>query len=79
MSKKKIQEDQVKRIKEIGLFIKNWRLNEGYSQHEFSKITNKHANTILNIESGKNITVLTLLDCLDAMEMTISEFFELMK
>ena len=76
MFKKKIQEDQVKRIKEIGLFIKNWRVNEGYSQFEFSRIAKKHANTISHIESGKNITVLTLLDCLDAMEMTVSEFFE---
>jgi transcriptional regulator with XRE-family HTH domain len=76
MSKKKIQEDQVKRIKEIGLFIKNWRVNEDYSQYEFSILTNKHANTISNIESGKNITILTLFDCLDAMDLTPAEFFE---
>lgn len=74
-----MQEHQIKRIEEIGLFIKNWRLNEGYSQYEFSKITNKHSNTISHIEVGNNITLLTLLDCLDAMEMTVSEFFECIK
>lgn len=74
-----MQEYQIEKINEIGLFIKNWRINEGYSQIEFSRIANKHANTISHIESGKNTTVLTLLDCLIAMEMTVSEFFELMK
>ena len=76
MSKKQIQEHQVKRIIEIGSFIKNWRVNEGLSQYEFSKIADKHTNTISNFESGKNITVITLLDCLDAMDLTPAEFFE---
>lgn len=76
MPKKQIQEFQIKRIEKIGSFIKNWRTNENYSQYLFSKMAEKHTNTISNIEAGKNITLVTLFDCLDAMGISASEFFE---
>jgi transcriptional regulator with XRE-family HTH domain len=80
MSKKKkeIQEHQRKRLEEISLFIKNWRINEGLTQLELSKLTDTHVNTIQKFEKhNNNISVITLFACIDAMDgITLSQFFE---
>jgi DNA-binding XRE family transcriptional regulator len=77
MPKRIISEHQKKRYEEIFLFIKNYRINDGLSQSEFSKLTETHTNTIQRMETCKlNVTLLTLLNCIDAMEMTLSEFFQ---
>jgi transcriptional regulator with XRE-family HTH domain len=86
MSKKKqqITESQSLQIEEIRFyiknFIKNWRLNEGLTQREFSKLANVHVNSIYNIECQRGTNLITLINCISAMDgMTVSEFFELMK
>lgn len=77
MPKRIIPEHQKKRYEEIFLFIKNCRINDGLTQSEFSKLAETHTNTIQRMEACKlNVTLLTLLNCIDAMEMTPSEFFE---
>ena len=77
MSKKQIPENQRKRIEEITMLIKNWRINEGLSQREFSILAESHTNTIHNIEThSKNISILTILNCIDAMDLTVSQFFD---
>ena len=77
MSKRKIPEHQSKRLEEISLFIKNYRLCEGLTQREFSNIADVHVNTIQKFEKHKiNISILTLFACIDAMDgLTLSEFF----
>ena len=76
MSKKEIQNHQKSQIQEITLFIKNWRINEGLSQREFSKLAKVHVNSIYNLERQRGSNLITLLKCIDAMEgMTLSEFF----
>ena len=68
---------QEKRFEEIALFIKNYRLNTGLTQLGFSKLCNVHVNSIQRFERGdKNISLLTLFLFIDAMDMTIAEFFE---
>lgn len=76
MSIKSIPESQKKRIEEISLFIKNWRVNENLTQHDFSEAAEIHVNTIQKLEGGYSVTLLTLFACIDAMDMTLSEFFE---
>ena len=77
MSKKPIPEQQLKRIKEIKMFIRNYRLNESLTIPEFSKLSNAHVNTIQRFETGnKNISILTLFNFIKAMNMTLAEFFE---
>lgn len=76
MSKKKIPEHHERRFIELSLFIKNYRINESLSMSDFSKLADTHVNTIQRFEKGnKNITVLTLFDFIDAMDMSLSEFF----
>jgi DNA-binding transcriptional regulator YiaG len=78
MSKKQIPEHQRKRLEEISLFIKNYRIGEQLSQREYCHIANTHVNTLQKFEKQKtkNISVLTLFAFIDAMDgMTLSEFF----
>jgi transcriptional regulator with XRE-family HTH domain len=76
MSKREIENHQNSRVKEITLFIKNWRINEGLSQREFSKLADVHVNSIYNLERQRGSNLITILKCISAMEnMTLSEFF----
>ena len=82
MSKKKKQNTESKRlrIEEIRFYIKNfirnWRLNEGLTQREFSQLANVHVNSIYNLERQRGTNLITLINCIIAMDgMTLSEFF----
>ncbi|MEZ5199607.1 MAG: helix-turn-helix transcriptional regulator [Bacteroidales bacterium] len=81
MQKKSIPEYQEKRIEEIRLFIKNYRINDGLSQADFSEMADLHVNSLQRFEKGslKNIKLLTLLSLIDATEMSLSEFFQTME
>ncbi len=81
MHKKSIPEYQEKRIEEIRLFIKNYRINDGLSQADFSEMADLHVNSLQRFEKGslKNIKLLTLLSLIDATEMSLSEFFQTME
>jgi len=81
MSKKNIPEHQHKKLEEMSLAIKNWRLNENLTQLEFSEIAEIHVNTLQKIEKhSSNISVLTLFSIIDAMDgMTQQDFFEMIK
>ena len=76
MRKKPIQLHQQKRLEAIRMFIRNYRINDRLSQSEFSKLSETHTNTIQRFETeNKNITVLTLFNFIDAMDITLEEFF----
>ena len=66
------------RIEEIKMFIRNYRLNESLTISDFSELSDIHVNTIQRFEAGnkRNIKILTLFNYIDAMDMTLSEFFE---
>jgi len=77
MSKRKIPEYHLKRFEEITGFIRNYRINDGLTQAEFSNMSETHVNTIQRFEVGdKNITLVTLFNFIDAIDMTLGEFFE---
>jgi transcriptional regulator with XRE-family HTH domain len=81
MNKPAIPEYQEKRIEEIRLFIKNYRINDGLTQSEFSEIADVHVNSLQRFEKGnlKNIKLLTLFNLIDATSMSLSEFFQTME
>jgi len=80
MQKQSTPEYQLRRIEEIQLFLKNYRINDGLTQSEFSKIADLHVNSVQRFEKGslKNIKLLTLLSLIDATGMSLSEFFQTM-
>lgn len=66
-------------MKEIGLLIRNLRLNDGLTQQEFVEMCDIpiHVNTLQNLESGtKNVTLLSLLIIINQTGLTLSQFFE---
>ncbi len=73
MNSKPILISNSKRLKYIGNFLKNYRLNEGITQSEMSEGTKFHRNTIHHIESGKNITLTTLFDICDYLEISLAD------
>jgi transcriptional regulator with XRE-family HTH domain len=76
MSEKEIPDHQRKRVEEISLFIRNWRLNEGLSQREFSELAGIHPNSLYHIENMRPYKILTLLKCINATGLTVSQFFD---
>ena len=76
MSEKEIPDYQRKRIQEISSFIKNWRLNEGLTQREFSQLAGIHPNSLYKLEKMGLYNILTLLKCIDATELTVTQFFQ---
>ncbi len=78
MKNKARNELQQTKLKEIGLLIKNLRLMNGYTQTEFIKDTNipVHINTLQNLESGKDVTLSVVLECIDSLGISVGEFFE---
>ncbi|MGYP000877121597 len=77
MSKRKISEYHKNRFEEITGFVRNYRINDGLTQAEFSDMSETHVNTLQRFETcNKNITLVTLFNFIDAMDMTLGEFFE---
>jgi len=77
MSKRKIPEYHLKRFEEITGFVRNYRINDGLTQAELSNMSETHVNTLQRFETcDKNITLVTLFNFIDAMDMTLGEFFE---
>ncbi len=77
MQAKLIPQRHQKRMEEIRSFIKNCRINEGYTQSELGGKANLHVNSIQRFENcfSRNISLITLFSLIDAMEMPLSEFF----
>ncbi len=69
---------QEKRIENIRLVIRNYRINDGLTQAKFSELADVHVNSLQRFEKGnlKNIKLLTLLNFIEATSMSLSEFFQ---
>lgn len=68
-----------KRIEYMGLLIKNFRLNDGLTREDLSRLSGLHKNTIANIEhvKGRNgYNINSLIQCLDALDIPLKEFFD---
>ncbi len=65
-----------KRLEYMGLLIKNFRLNNGFTQEDLSSLSGLHTNTIRNIEHGKDrgFNFTSILKCLDALDVPLNEF-----
>ena len=74
---KEIQELNKKRLQAISAFLKEYRINSGYTQLELSECSEVHRNTIGRYESysPKNLTLLTVFEIADAMELDVNQIF----
>jgi len=73
--KKTYPQEYYKKLNSIAAFIKEYRLNSGYTQTELAEYLNLHRNTLSRAEGAKNMTVLTLIELCETLELDMSELF----
>lgn len=67
-------------LKLLGLNIRKWREQKGYTQEQFAPIVGFTRSYITEVETGKrNISFLNLLKITEALEVDDREFSKLLK
>lgn len=75
MIKKTYPQEYHKKLDSIAGLIREYRINSGYSQLELAEYLNLHRNTIVRAESGKNISLLTLIELSSSMGLSLRDLF----
>ena len=72
-----MNEIQEPRLRAVTSFLKWYRINSGLSQQELSENSGIHRNTIIRYESSmpKNITLRTVFEIADALELDVNQIF----
>lgn len=76
MKKKQIPEEHQKKLNYIGALIREYRFAEGWSQSMLSEYCNLNRNTISRIENGSNVSVLTILEIAETLDIRLADLFE---
>jgi len=63
-------------LRNLGHRIRDLRIQRGWSQEKFSEICDVHRTWMGQIERGKNISVTTLANIADGLEVTLSTLLE---
>ncbi len=71
------QEHNIERLNAVSAFLKEYRINSGYSQLELGECSNRHRNTIVCYETSNahNLTLMTVFEIADALEIDINQIF----
>ena len=77
MKSEEIQEHNIDRLQAVQAFLKWYRINSGLSQQMLSEGSDVHRNTIIRYEScnPKNLTLLTVFQIADALELDVNQIF----
>lgn len=77
MNTKEIKEHNKERFQAISAFLKEYRISNGYSQSDISEAARVSRNTIVRMESScpENLTLLTVFEIADALELDINQIF----
>jgi transcriptional regulator with XRE-family HTH domain len=73
--KKAISEVHQKRLDLIASYLRELRFNENLTQKEISTDLNLHLNTIIRLENGHNMTLVSLFELCDYYQIAISQIF----
>ena len=65
-----------KRLEYLSTFLRELRINSNLTQKELSQNLNLHRNSIIRAENNHNITLLTLFELADALNISLSELFQ---
>lgn len=77
MNKIDIVQKYARQLIILANYFKELRFSEGLTQVEVAEESGLHRNTVSNIETSKNFTVLTLLHLCDFYEITPSELMSI--
>lgn len=75
MAKKTYPKEYYKKLDYVAALIREYRINSGYSQMELSEYSNLHRNTLSRAERGENITILSLIELCETLELDLKELF----
>ena len=67
---------KINKLKNLSVFIRELRINFGYTQEEVSKELNMHRNTLVRIENSRNFTIKQLLELSDFYEIPVYELLQ---
>ena len=71
--KKKISQENKKKLEAIAYYFRELRFSEGLTQSEVCENVNLHPNTIARMENGHNMTLLSLFALCDFYGVTLNE------
>jgi len=75
MAKKKLTEEET--LKAIGEKLKSLRINKGYTSYEkFAWDNDINRIQYYRMEKGANVTIKSLKKALDALDISLEEFFK---
>jgi len=75
MSTKTISAETPEILNTISRFMREYRLQSGYSQRELGEISGIHSNTIHHIESGYSYNIASLIELALALDLPLRELF----
>lgn len=76
MPRNPLTDQNRKRLEYLGTYLRELRFNEGMTQKELSQNLNLHRNSIIRAENAKNLTLLTVFELADALDISLSELFQ---
>jgi len=65
--------DHHQRFEYLSTYLRQYRINENLTQKDLSQTI--HRNTIIRAENSKNITLLSLFELADALNLSLREIF----
>jgi transcriptional regulator with XRE-family HTH domain len=76
MPRNPLTDQNRKRLEYLGTYLRELRFNEGMTQKELSQNLNLHRNSIIRAENNHNITLLTVFELADTLDISLSELFQ---
>lgn len=77
MKQKRIPKHHQKRLIALSTYIRELRFAQNLTIEELSQQSNVHRNTIQRAENTHNMTILTVFELADALDINISELFQI--
>jgi len=74
--KRNIPEENQKVLDEVSTYLREYRLQSGYTQKELSDFAEIHRNTISHAETCQNISLLTLIELTNSLDIRLADLFE---
>lgn len=75
MKQKQIPAKHIKRLEYLSTYLRELRFAEGMTQQELSLNLNVHRNTIQRAENAKNLTLLSVFELSDALDISLKDLF----
>jgi DNA-binding XRE family transcriptional regulator len=76
MNKKQIPELHKRRLEYLSFLLKETRYSEGLTQKELSRNSNLHRNSIVHAENGRNLTLLSVFELADSLDIRLKDLFQ---